>query len=234
MKTIPRGVSLALILVLAACGGGGGGSAPPPTTSPTTQFSIAGAMTAYAQSAHSYNLATTDAQGNTYTAQINIAPGPGATLAGHATSTTNSSSIIKKNGAVIGTSSATAYFYPSPYELLLERTSTGKCDVTRDRHTLPSSATIGQSGPFYAYDTWACDANLKALGFISESATTAVWSLAADTPATAWFCVNYTTIEQFLGTRSTGSDCYKIDSAGNVSAMTIAFTTSSGELITFR
>ena len=236
MEAITRTSLIILCFVLSACGGGGGGGSapPPPTTSPTTQFPIAGALSAYVQSAHSYNLTATDTQNNAYTVHLTTAPGPGATLAGHATSTADSSFIIKKNGAVIDVSSSTAYFFPSPYELILERTSTGECDITRDRRILPSYATIGQSGPFYAYDTWACDANLKAQGFVSESSTTAVWSLAADTPATAWFCLNYTTIERFLGTPSTGSECYKVDQSGNVSALTVAFTTTGGETITFR
>jgi len=151
MGAITRITVIAVCFVLSACSGGGGGgdsaSAPPPappTTSPTTQFSIAGAFGAFWQSTHNYTLTATDAQNNSYTAQLSMTPGPNGTFRGQATNTSSSSVILKKNGATVSASTGTDYFLSSPYSFVGTANSDGSCDVGRDQHALPSYATVGQ------------------------------------------------------------------------------------------
>ena len=157
-----------------------------------------------------------------------MTPGPNGTFRGQATNTSSSSVILKKNGATVSASTGTDYFLSSPYSFVGTANSDGSCDVGRDQHALPSYATVGQSGAFYASD------GQPGCGVFRTSSTTVVWSLSADSPTTAWFCLVSSWVSTVVASYTeTGTECYKVDQAGNVSAITLAVTVG-GETLTFR
>jgi hypothetical protein len=215
-----------LLAGLSGCGGGGGGGSAPPATSPTTQFPLAGAISAFSQAAHNYTVSATNAS-DTYTLQINYTPGVATTFEGQSASTMALAGTFSKNGAVLTTVSQTSYFVTSPYKPLGSLDlGNGHYTVAANQQNLPANTTVGTSGQFDTDTTYTN--NTKTVVYSNATQT---WSLAADTATTAWACVN--AIETVVGsTPISSADCYKIDTTGNVLAYK-ANVTFSGTTLSF-
>jgi hypothetical protein len=97
--------------------------------------------------------------------------------------------------------------------------------VAANQIAIPATGKAGDVG---SLSTTTYSSNAKA---VILATTTATWELQADTPSTAWLCVN-TTVRPTTGGTIIGSECYKINSNGNVvgNKLTIGI---NGNAITF-
>lgn len=210
---------------LISCGG-------PPTPAPvgsTSPFPIDAAASAWKQGSHSVSITATDSSNNTYTLNYSTTPGGASTFQGGAASTATTSSLLKKNGVLISSSSGTDYFQLSPFKPL------GHVDATTNYATvvtswtqLPATATVGQSGAFSTDTEYTSVGAIGTKGSVVDTATT-TWSLEADTASTAWFCLNQTVVYTASTPTLTESECYKLDTSGNVLAVKI--TQSQGGVV---
>ena len=218
--------SLLLLLAgLSGCGGGGGGSSPS-TTPTTTQFPIAGAISAYFQAGHSFTLSGTSGA-NTISFQVNYASGTTSIFQGQPASTMTQTAVISVNGGAGSTVSGVAYFNASPYQNLGYISSDGRYQVYANQQTLPTYATVGQSGQLDTYITYTT--NTKAVVYATGTET---WSLLADTATTAWACNNDT--HTVVGSApAVITNCFKIDTTGNVLSKTVTMPIN-GTVVTFK
>lgn len=218
-------ISVILALSLSGCNSGGGGNR---TTSPTTQFPLAAAANSYAQASSHFTLKTTHGS-DTYTLQFGSTPGTPTTFLGLAASTAAETITITKNGAVIDTEAQNVYFQLNPYKPLGGiSVGNGQYTVAANQVLLPTNATIGQTGQGDTETTYTD----KSLSTIYSTATQ-TWSLLADTPTTAWFCVN--TVMKIISPATTipGDVCYQIDTSGSTLGLKLDITIS-GTTLNFR
>ena len=191
-------------MLLAACGGGGGSSGPVVSK---LDFAVEGAVSAYMQSAHQFNLAGA-LSGANFTMNYSFTPGAPATFETHAAQTATESAVLTANGVQSHITSV-SYFALNPYVSYGSvDQDTGEYAVFNQTANLPATARVGQSGVL-GNETGYADIT-KAL--VTDTATVG-WSLAADTATTALFCIN---VDTSGGTTGDGSQCYRIDANGNV------------------
>jgi hypothetical protein len=220
--------AVALSALLGACGGSGGsGNGAPDPNAPATSFPIAAAASAFAQTLHTYTL-TAGSGALTYVAQSSYEPGSVTTFEEHIASTANVTFSITQNGNVLQYSSAVAYFQDNPYLGWGSVANDGKYAVDTGQQTLPASASVGQSGPLQTVTTFADGSRASVL-----MVTTQTWSLLANNAATAWWCTNSSFAPASGPAIAPQSECYAIDSSGNVSAM-MFITSVNGQPLTFR
>ncbi|MGA8148472.1 MAG: hypothetical protein WB870_13010 [Gallionellaceae bacterium] len=198
-------------------------------TSPaTTQFPISSALSAIYQA--SYNV-TLSAQccANTYTIQYSQTPGAASTFQGQPASTVFQTATFSVNPPVGtgSTSSGLFYFNASPFENLGYIATNGRYTVYANQQALPIYATVGQGGPLDTSTTYTDSS--KSVVYAVDTET---WSLSSDTSTTAWACINDT--DSVVGSALyVYTTCYKIDTTGNVLAVTIAMTIN-GTTLTFQ
>ena len=205
-----------LAIALSACGGGGSSTPAPvaPGTSPATSFPISGGLSAFSQKISDFALTAKDGT-DVHTMQISYRPGSQQTFEGHLRWTLVRSVIHKVNGVLNSTTSITLYFDVSPYMQWGRLYSNGNYQVISNQQLLPSSATVGQSGPLDNMKTYSDSSKFLAVKTGAE-----VWSLDSNTATTAWACNNSTTNDLFdASAKVSASECFKIDQTGNVSAM---------------
>jgi hypothetical protein len=211
-----------LLAGLTGCGGGGGGGSAPAAT----QFPIGSAISAFFQASHSYSLTATNGA-NTYTIQTSYIPGTSSTFEGQQAATYTQSGTVSVNGVVTGgTNSGVTYFNSSPYKNFGYIDSNGQYTVYANQQALPTYATVGQSG---AVDTdTVYTNNTKAVIYATDTET---WSLLSDTSTTAWLCNNDT--NAVVGSSAAViTNCYKVDTTGNVLALKVIMPIS-GTTLTF-
>ena len=187
---------------------------------------MASAISAWSQTSHDYTLSTTSGN-DTYTVQMSFLPGAQDTFEGHVVATMTESAVITKNGIAAETTTGTSYFEGAPYKPWGHIGSDGTHKVISDQELLPSTATVGQGGLFYRATSYT-DATKQSV----SSTSVASWSIEPDTDVTAWGCV-YQTVVPSGGDEYTVARCYKVDSAGNVSALR-ATLFLNGESLAFR
>lgn len=197
-------------------------------TSPaTTQFPISSALSPIYQS--SYNVTLSAQYGtNTFTIQMSQTPGAASIFEGQPASTVFLTGTVSVNGVVAGTINGKEYYNTSPFEQLgYVDPSNEQYQVYANQQTLPAYATVGQSGPLDTSTTYTDSS--KSVVYAADTET---WSLSSDTPTTAWACINDT--QTVVGSALTViTTCYKIDTTGNVLAMTITMTIN-GTTLTFQ
>lgn len=217
----------ALVLLLYGCSGGGGSApATAPAVVPAIQIPLAGAISSFMQTNHSYNLSGMIGADN-YTVQISFTPGAGCTFAGNPASSMMLSAILRKNGVVVSTDTETQCFDASPYKEWASIDGSGNYTIASNQQLLPSTASVGQSGAFASFTTYMGSSSL-----LVDSRTVETWSVEPDTATTVWACFISTVTEMFSGT-TTDTECYKIDQTGNVSA--VKFTINiNGQSVTFQ
>lgn len=210
----PLAIFLLLLSGLSGCGGGGGdggGSAPP-----ATLFPIGSAMSTFFQTSHSYTLTATNGA-NTFTIQTSFTPGSASSFEGQATSTYTQSGTVSVNGVVTGgVNSGVTYFTASPYKNLGYISSTDQYQVYANQQTLPTNATVEQSGLLDTSTTYTN--NTKTVVYATDTET---WSLSPDTLTTAWMCIDDTYV--IVGSSPVAlTHCFKIDTTGNVLALKVS------------
>lgn len=205
--------SLALVAgVLVGCGGGGSDTAPT-----TTTFPVESVLVRVATTAGNYGGNFSDSTG-TYNLAISIAPGVDAQFASAApvSKTFTTSTVLKKNGATMSTSSGTTYFSLNPLSEIGQRIGGDVINISG--HTsIPATATVGSSGPFFAGTS-----SINAV--FSPSQVTGTWSLEADTASTAFVCLNTRIDGSFV--KTTEADCFKVDAAGSIVGFKATTTTN--------
>lgn len=217
-----RSAAIVALALLSACGGGGGDGA---ATSSSVDFPIAAALSAYEVSAHQFSLAGS-LDGTNFTASLNQTPGPASTFEGKTALTATQTLALSANGVLAGQSTSRSYFAVNPY------VSYGSIDQDDGHYTVfnqtaafPVTAKVGQTGALGTETEYASSAKLQALG--SDVVT---WSLEADTATTALFCLNFLTSGQ---PALTGSECYRVTAAGQVSGLVLKIT-SGGKTLTLQ
>jgi hypothetical protein len=198
-----------LAALVAGCGGGGGdgGGQPSGAGTPGT-FDVQAAVSAMFQTAATYDMSGSVQSGTTTVALHEIdtfvpgaPPNPqvGAYLA---------TQLVRKGDPVSAPVGATApasgtetyYFSPSPFRLVAYTRIDGVLEHVTTTGDLPTSATIGQSGP---------------LGTINVDQSTSVdflgWNVqAAERPDLAWVCLTF-------GYRQiTQSQCVRVGANGTI------------------
>lgn len=204
--------------LLSACGGGGGTTPAtsgnpviePPVVPPvTTDFPVASVMTAFVQSAHTYDLTGTLA-GQLYTfTDAYIPQATTSTFEGKQASAALQTTTIKRAGTVISVSKSNLFFTANPYvQLGSTDADSGAYTVITQTANLPTSAKIGQTGPIGT----GIDYTNSTKTTVSDTATI-TWSLEADTGGNALLCI----VNQVPGSAPlTGYECLRIDTAGKV------------------
>lgn len=227
MKRILSAITLiAVSLILADCGGGGGSSSP----AAVSQFPVAAAMSSFAQASHSFTLSATIGS-NTETLQASFTLGAASTFGGQSASTLNQSVVISVNGVAGAALTTTSYFSTNPFKKLGGVVTSGSLSrqytVYANQQTLPTNATVGQSGSFDSYTAYT-DSTMSTV----YATGTDQWSLSTDTASTAWLC-NIDT-ETIVGSAATPiTNCYQIDASGNVLSQTVTFIIN-GSAVTFK
>lgn len=225
MKTLLLCLSTAAASVLGACGGGGGTAAPvatplavapavgatPGATGPTVLVEAA-IFSLYAQT-HAYDRTETDPRnGNVYNVKATFDAGADSTIEGQVAKVSNITRNLTKNGAAFVSSAQTDYFQVAPYRLVATRFPDSPLYVVASSQVpLPATGKPGDTGNFYTSTTY--DSVNKNLA-LSTSVVT--WAINADTATTVAFCINGVTTINKLTTTTTTSDCYKLDTNGNV------------------
>ena len=207
--------------LLSACGGGGGsGDATPPA--PTT-FNMEAAIASSLSTGVSFSGLQTTVNGNVLEFAFSYAPTTDGLFFGDSYKRSIFSSSIKLNGVVSGTGASTNYFSLNPVRVIGTTTSDGFTTKNAYDGTMPTNATVGQSGPYYHTNvSFTGDTAVVAQG-------TTTWSLEADTASTAWACL--------MTVDSTSpdweKDCYRIDAAGQISGAKIVLFVQ-GQTVTFQ
>jgi hypothetical protein len=205
---------LCAALALAGCGGGGDSAVTPAVTT----FPVEAVLTTVATTAGTYGGNYADSTGS-YALAISIAPGAAANFgtSPNLSKTYTTSTVLRKNGGIVGTATAVTYFSTGPLALIGIQAGS---DVTipSQRTTLPASATVGTSGPFYTGTQYLGGST------VLTSAATGSWSLEQDTASTAFLCLN-TSIAGTL--RTTEADCFKINATGAIVGFKAITTTNA-------
>jgi hypothetical protein len=211
--------------LLSACGGGGGstpatGGNPvidPPVLPPvTTDFPVASVMSAFVQTAHTYDLTGT-LGGQPYTFTDAYVPQANTTFEGKQASAALQTTTIKRAGVVISLSKFNLFFTASPYvQLGSTDPDSGAYSVIAQTANLPTSAKIGQSGPIGT----GIDYTNSTKTTVADTATI-TWTLDADTGGNALLCI----VNQVPGSAPlTGYECLRIDSSGKILGRVIKVT----------
>jgi len=234
---------LSLLFVLSGCGGGGG-SAPATGTSPgsSSTFPVTSAMSAFLQAAHSYTM-TGVSGSTTITLQYSITPGAATTFEGQQASTFTSNIVVSSNN---GTSAASQinYYNASPfYQMGTLNTSTVASNNGAGQYTVyTSTGAFPVSNVSVGY-SWNPDSSTT----YTDSTKSTVyatdvdqWTLYAskipftvvpDSSGYAWVCDADSTTLHPSSISSSVSTCFKIDTTGNVSAMSAVMLINGGQVV---
>lgn len=195
-------------LLLAACGGGGDDG--PPIAD--VEFPVAAGVSTYVLSAHQYDLKGT-LDGVEFTMHYTYTPEVPAVFEGQPASAALQAMTLSAAGMSEQTT-VRAYFNASPYRPF------GSTDLTDGGYAvfslvadLPARARVGDAGPFGTERDYADASKTQLLGTADVS-----WSLEADTATTALFCIN---VAYAAAPDVSGSECYRVDAAGQVLGMVI-------------
>lgn len=224
----------ALAALLAACGGGGSDSPAPgaaavaaAAASPT--FNLDAAITNVLTKGLTLGGLQGQLGGASYGFTSSVIPADDSSIFANGTRFHRAVEIgtVTQGATTVSVTSQMLYFSSAP--LQLQYATAGGSSSAFTQYTpvslLPTAASVGQSG------TWN-----KAAVFPDQftstqvGSQTAVWSLEADSQATAWACLTFTITGAVSGTEK---DCYRIDAAGSILAGRFTATVN-GQTVTFQ
>jgi len=231
-----------LLLVLSGCGGGGSSSNPGSQNTTSTTFPVTNAISAFLQAAHSYTL--TGVSGSTIiTLQYSFTPGAATTFEGQPASTFTTNVVVSSNNAT-SASSQINYFNASPFRQLgmlntssvASNNGAGQYTVVTNKIPFPSSnVSVG-------YD-WLPDSSItytdstKSTIYATDVdqwtlyASTLPFTIVPDSSGYAWACDADSTTLNVTSVSSSVSTCFKIDTTGNVSAMSVVMLINGGQVV---
>lgn len=233
-------ISVVFALLNGCGGGGGGGGSSSSTTSPTLQFPIASAMSAFEQASNNYSLSAVDGSIN-LSLQAGFIPGSPSTFEGQLASTSTQTVSISATNTSTGASnsdlaSVKNYFIASPLHslgsIVISDTSTtgnqlGYYAVYSNQVNIPTYATVGQTGALDTYTTFTNSS--KSVVYANDTET---WSLSSNTSNTAWLC-SFDTQTIVGSSPTTTQSCYELDTTGNVLAVKLILNIN-GTTVTFQ
>lgn len=214
-----RACTLFGFAALSGCGGGGADS---PTSTPVTpapaSTNVNAAYLALVGQGHTFNLAGSTSTRQSVAATLSIGPSTPVTYSGATydrstlTSTTTSST-----GAAIGTAVTTLWLSQSEHVQVFESNSAdGTCVFSTSTELLPTSAALGEAGPYVVgkeYAGCAAPGTVTTLS-ISTGTVTQTWSYSA-IAGTGYVCMT-SSDAGFVGT-STEQDCFEVvDASGTL------------------
>lgn len=94
---------------------------------------------------------------------------------------------------------------------------------------LPVSASVGSMGPGASSNSYT---NATKATLTGTSVTN--WSLNPDTASTAWLCADSSSKTVSGTSTGTGSECYKIDTSGNILGAKMVLNVSGIGALTFQ
>lgn len=230
--------ALGLILAASLVGCGGGGGDSPALVTPVTPITavdipVQSAMSAYAQTRHTFSLGgATAGNGETYAMDYSYEPGAAADFEGSTVSTALANTVVRKSvpgqpAEVVLQQSLKLFFKTSPVYAIqgaIDQAS-GSYTVTNWSGGLPTTARIGKSGPLGSEKAYASSAKTTETG-----TSTLTWSMEADTADSVLLCV----LAQFPGSVSSNTNCYRIDRSGAVTGLIVRITNEQGATLTLK
>lgn len=214
-------LGVVLSLLLCACGGGGGTSGgqaepppvPPPVEPPALTFNMDAAYaTALATGVGSDRMPETSSASGRLLVVSYQPTTDGQFLGQTYRRSLMNASMLASAGSLVPTivSASTISYSLNPTLIAGQFDSQGNLTRYLPLGNLPTSAVVGQTGPYARALVYDGPTEQKLL---SEQLVS--WSVEADTATTAWACLTFT--------RSDGNaaekDCLRIDSAGSVSGI---------------
>jgi hypothetical protein len=242
--------SLSIVMIgssalIAGCGGGGSdmvampASSEQPPIASTSTFQIGAAEAAWLQttSVLSLNIFPADGSGR-FVNYLKDGSQVTTTVAPLGSTPVYSSSVYEAWGdpmrgpAPGRISRRTQYYSPAPLTFVgvaVNPEANSCCDLPTQATPLPSTATVGSSGPLY---TLAQNANFD------YQLTTVSWSLEPDTAQTAWLCQRFDFRGSWIPDAiviETEKHCLKISDAGAILQFKLDYSDSrSGTALEFR
>lgn len=211
-----------MVALLSACGGGGGSDGLPP---PSETFNMDAALANVLSVGVNFTGLRATVEGNTFELSVSFYPttdGPFLSQI-HKRSIQTGSASVNGVGPVVTTQ--TIFYSLNPVQFVGAIDDMGLVTTFATTGNLPTSASVGQSGPFSQAVTY-----LSATDQTRVGETIVTWSLEPETPTTAWACLVMTAAG---GASLSEKDCYLIDRAGNISAG-MAVITVEGQTLVFR
>lgn len=213
--------TIAFALVLSACGGGGGSGAGPATATPsasTAAFALDTAATNLLTNTQRFSLNALTKDKRQLGVVVDFSPRPDQTFEGRNAKVVDITSTFSENNLPALLNTERIFFSTNPFTVLGAIT-TGDLDgqnyeIVRSQSQLPATVNVGSKGPF----TMAQFYTDSTKTVLSGSQTT-TYSLEADTPSTAFFCLNSEIKNGLNRILATGSDCYKITPEGAILGM---------------
>lgn len=231
---------LSLAVLVAACGGGGadgaGGESSSTVASNLNSAPGETALVHYLLASHENALSASNG-GNTYTLQFSNVPNDWITrFNGSAPAYSRLYRVnLGRDGTLVANVIFTEYFLLNPYAPLGQVSSTGSpYGVVTSSSPVPAVLTVGNSGSYYAL-TFYHDATMSVI----EANVSVTYSVKANDSTTLLLCLDSTVSDVTAQgtadglTASTESDCYTVDSAGDVSLASVTLTLNNVTL-TFR
>ena len=217
-----------LAVLVAACGGGGASGDSSSTVSSNLNSAPGEtALVHYLLASHENGLTASNG-GNTYTLQLSNAPNDWVTrFNGAAPAYSRLYRVnLGRNGTLVANVIFTEYFLLNPYAPLGQVSSTGSpYGVVTSSSPVPAVLTVGNSGSYYAL-TFYHDATMSVI----EANVSVTYSVKANDSTTLLLCLDSTVSDVTAQgtadglTDSTESDCYTVDSAGDVSLASVTLT----------
>lgn len=209
---------------LAACGGGGDSPTGPVTS--TSTFPLDAAYTKAMTTGITLNGTAVDGA-DTYTMSLSITPAADEVFEGVVSKKSIESLTMKKNGAVLGVETISAYYSINPMTTKGARYSDGSYAVlTSNTGSFSTAAKVGDGGTLGTLTLYT-SASKTAV----RTTTQSTWTLEADTATTAFGCAN-SVLRDAAGTQTgTGAGCYKIDTSGNALGMRTTLSVAGKTLV---
>ncbi|WP_284617465.1 hypothetical protein [Aquabacterium humicola] len=178
-------------------------------------MNVAAAFERFVRQPHTYALTGSTNTGVAVTATLTIAQGLSTSSRGRAYDVTSVTMQLRNSsGAVVGSGTASPWFLAGTVDQAFVATSDGTCAVTSSGTKLPTSASVGQNGPYVTATEYAgCSTLDNVRGPISSGTRTQTWSVNSIEGGT-YACLHTSRVDFFT---TTESDCVQVvDARGNL------------------
>lgn len=204
VRTLAAGAVVALLF---GCGGGGGDGPEVPDPGVGATYNMDAAFTRMLTAGARFNGLKGSFAGTPMELSLSFTPAADGVFRGQ----TYRRAIQTTTGSAAGVQNATSqtmYFTVAPVQIVGAIDAAGPLTVFASEGSLPTAGTRGQSGPYAFATSYAGAGSSTVIG-----QTRVIWELQPDTDSTVWACLTMTLVDAPLSEQ----DCFRLDSAGNVS-----------------
>lgn len=204
---------------------------PTPVAS-TSTFALAQGVSNVVNTSYTFTVNAQDTYGNIYTIQNSSAPGPSTTFQSLPANTTGVTQFYFENGFTTLKIYWTNYYSASPFQPLgAVANFAGSPEIVNSYQAPPTTATVGQQFPSLTATLYHDSSYSVVDGTLTETV-----GLAANTASTALLCFTDTVQLTQAGINDnlyagTTSNCYVIDTAGNITGMQITAPVGYGTML---